>query len=168
MGAYVQLMPRMVQRRMEEMESKAAENAKAAEALRSPTEASPTFQSPITSSSPLEQPPLLNPSVTDVRPETQSSLAKPAGLDIPVEVSAGVSKSTAVSELRSSAAAALLPATEAGYLNNTGKGLSDTASLPQLSVAGAQIEPESSTPAFKKSHQTSPSADVPTSTTYRD
>uniref|UniRef100_A0A8C4H752 Translocase of inner mitochondrial membrane 10 homolog B (yeast) n=1 Tax=Dicentrarchus labrax TaxID=13489 RepID=A0A8C4H752_DICLA len=32
MGTYVQLMPRMVQRRMEEMESKAAENAKAAEA----------------------------------------------------------------------------------------------------------------------------------------
>uniref|UniRef100_H3CX63 Mitochondrial import inner membrane translocase subunit n=2 Tax=Tetraodon nigroviridis TaxID=99883 RepID=H3CX63_TETNG len=35
MGTYVQLMPRMVQRRMEEMESKAAENAKAAEALAS-------------------------------------------------------------------------------------------------------------------------------------
>ncbi|KAM3869231.1 mitochondrial import inner membrane translocase subunit Tim10 B [Diretmus argenteus] len=32
MGTYVQLMPKMVQRRMEEMESKAAENAKAAEA----------------------------------------------------------------------------------------------------------------------------------------
>uniref|UniRef100_A0A3Q4AJ74 Mitochondrial import inner membrane translocase subunit n=1 Tax=Mola mola TaxID=94237 RepID=A0A3Q4AJ74_MOLML len=31
MGTYVQLMPRMVQRRMEEMESKAAESAKAAE-----------------------------------------------------------------------------------------------------------------------------------------
>uniref|UniRef100_A0A3Q2G4S6 Mitochondrial import inner membrane translocase subunit n=1 Tax=Cyprinodon variegatus TaxID=28743 RepID=A0A3Q2G4S6_CYPVA len=32
MGTYVQLMPRMVQRRMEEMESKAAEMAKATEA----------------------------------------------------------------------------------------------------------------------------------------
>lgn len=154
MGAYVQLMPRMMQRRMEEMESKAAENAKAAEAAALPslTEASPTFQSPITSSPPPEQPPLLTPSFTDVRPETQGSLAKPAGLDIPFEVSTAVSKSTAVSEQRSSAAAALSPATEAGHLNNTGKGLSDTASLTQLSVAGAQIEPESSTPAFNKSH----------------
>ncbi|XP_077398843.1 mitochondrial import inner membrane translocase subunit Tim10 B [Vanacampus margaritifer] len=32
MGTYVQLMPRMMQRRMDEIESKAAENAKAAEA----------------------------------------------------------------------------------------------------------------------------------------
>ncbi|XP_077353721.1 mitochondrial import inner membrane translocase subunit Tim10 B [Festucalex cinctus] len=32
MGTYVQLMPRMMQRRMDEIESKAAENAKAVEA----------------------------------------------------------------------------------------------------------------------------------------
>ncbi|XP_022064984.2 mitochondrial import inner membrane translocase subunit Tim10 B [Acanthochromis polyacanthus] len=56
MSTYVQLMPRMVQRRMEEMESKAAENAKAAAASAAvetaTTEASPAFQTPITSSPP--------------------------------------------------------------------------------------------------------------------
>ncbi|TMS13961.1 Mitochondrial import inner membrane translocase subunit Tim10 B [Larimichthys crocea] len=41
MGTYVQLMPRMVQRRMEELESKAAENAKAAEAAAAAANAAP-------------------------------------------------------------------------------------------------------------------------------
>ncbi|XP_049593082.1 mitochondrial import inner membrane translocase subunit Tim10 B [Syngnathus scovelli] len=44
MGTYVQLMPRMMQRRMEEIETKAAENAKAAEAAETPSAATMTPQ----------------------------------------------------------------------------------------------------------------------------
>lgn len=86
MGTYVQLMPRMVQRRMEEMESKAAENAKATEAaaLLSATEAPSLSQSPVTSS-PLPPLPL---SVADVGPDAQGSSSKLTGSDVPVELSA--------------------------------------------------------------------------------
>lgn len=53
-------MPRMVQRRMEEMESRAAENAKAAEALASSSaQASPVAQTYGSPPPPLEEPPLL-------------------------------------------------------------------------------------------------------------
>ncbi|XP_037543310.1 mitochondrial import inner membrane translocase subunit Tim10 B [Nematolebias whitei] len=84
MGTYVQLMPRMVQRRMEEMESKAAEAAKAAAAAMPAavetgnTEATPAFQTPLNS------PPLPNlpSSGTGGIPEVQSSDFKSAGLDI--------------------------------------------------------------------------------------
>lgn len=161
MGTYVQLMPRMVQRRMEEMESKAAENAKAAEAaaLPSATEAPPASQSPITSS----PPPLLTPSVTDVGPEAQGSLSKPAGLDIPVEFNTAVSKSTTAPEVKLSAAAALAP--EAVYpsvLNDTGNGPSHATGFPQPPIAGAQIE--SSEPVFMPSKPASMSAGMPVST----
>ncbi|XP_019733198.1 mitochondrial import inner membrane translocase subunit Tim10 B isoform X1 [Hippocampus comes] len=44
MGTYVQLMPRMMQRRMDEIESKAAENAKAAEAVETSAVATATPQ----------------------------------------------------------------------------------------------------------------------------
>ncbi|KAM4620134.1 mitochondrial import inner membrane translocase subunit Tim10 B [Polymixia lowei] len=78
MGTYVQLMPRMVQRRLEEMESKVAENAKAAEAAgagavggsgaAAPTiaEGLPTAE-PLIAPSPSPQiPALISPVVTDV------------------------------------------------------------------------------------------------------
>lgn len=163
MGTYVQLMPRMVQRRMEEMESKAAENAKAAEAAALPSAAGapPASQSPITSS----PPPLLTPSVTDVGPEAQGSLSKPAGLDIPVELNTAVSKSTTAPEVKLSAAAALTPATEAVYpsvLNDTGNGPSYATGFTQPPIAGAQIE--SSAPVFMPSKPASMSAGVPVST----
>lgn len=172
MGTYVQLMPRMVQRRMEEMESKAAENAKAAEAAASAhvgppaAEALPASQSPITSSLPPQAPPLLTPSVTDVGLEPDGSLLKPAGLDIPAELDAAVPKSTIANEVKLSAATALTPATEAvipSVLNDAGSGLSFAASLPQPPIAGGQIESESSGPVFMPSNQASISADVPVS-----
>lgn len=81
MGTYVQLMPRMVQRRMEEMESKAAEAAKAAATPAAVetenSEATPAFQTPLNS------PSLSNvPSSGTVIPEVQSSDLKSAGLEI--------------------------------------------------------------------------------------
>ncbi|XP_076606794.1 mitochondrial import inner membrane translocase subunit Tim10 B [Chaetodon auriga] len=169
MGTYVQLMPRMVQRRMEEMESKAAENAKAAEAAASAnvgppaTEATAASQSPITSS-PLS-PPLLSPSVADVVPEAHGSFSKPAGLGIPVELDTAVSNST--TDVRLSAATALTPATEAVYpsvLNDAGNGPSYTAGFPQPQIAGTQIELESSAPVSMPSTPTSISAHVSVST----
>lgn len=151
MGTYVQLMPRMVQRRMEEMESKAAENAKAtaAAALLSAADASPASQSPVTSSPPPQVPPLLTPSVTDVGPDTRGSFSKPTGLDIPVELNAAVSTSATASDGKLSAAVALTPAAEAVHasvLNGTGNGPSYTAGFPQPPAAGTQIEFESPAP----------------------
>uniref|UniRef100_A0A3Q3J3E7 Mitochondrial import inner membrane translocase subunit Tim10 B n=1 Tax=Monopterus albus TaxID=43700 RepID=A0A3Q3J3E7_MONAL len=90
MGTYVQLMPRMVQRRVEEMESKATENAKAAASasvMPPVTEASSASQTTITSSPPPQIPGLL---AADAGPEARGSLSKPAGLDIPVELDAAV------------------------------------------------------------------------------
>lgn len=173
MGTYVQLMPRMVQRRMEEMESKAAENARAAEAAASAnvgppaTEALPASESAITSSPPSQPAPVLTPLVTDVGPEAHGSLLQPAGLGVPVELDAAVSKSTTATDVKLSAAAALTPAAEAAYpsvLNDAGNGPSNTAGFPQLPVAGAQIERERSAPAFMPYNPTSISADVPVST----
>lgn len=130
MGTYVQLMPRMVQRRMEEMESKAAENAKATEAaaLPSAAEAPSLSQSPVTSS-PL---PPLTLSAADVGPDAQGSSSKPTGSDVPVELSAA-------SEGKLSAAS---------LLNHAGSG-------PQPPVAGPQIEFEGPVPAFVPSQPTS-------------
>lgn len=170
MGTYVQLMPRMVQRRMEEMESKAAENAKAAEAAASATsgtpatEASLAIQTPITSSLPPEALPPLTSSVTDVGPEAYGSVLKPAGLDIPVDLNAAGSTAT---EVKLSAAAATTPAPEAvnpSVLNSAGNGPSYTAGFPQPSVAGAQTEFESVAPVFTPSKPTSLLADMPVST----
>lgn len=164
MGTYVQLMPRMVQRRMEEMESKAAENAKAAEAAAAAnvappaTEATQPPQSPITISPSTQVPaPLLSPSATDVAPEAHGSFLKPAGLDIPVEFDAAVSKSTTATDVKLSAATALTPATEAVYpsvLNDAGNGPSYAAGFPQPQIAPVSV----------LSNTTSTSADVPVST----
>ncbi|XP_022618356.1 mitochondrial import inner membrane translocase subunit Tim10 B [Seriola dumerili] len=160
MGTYVQLMPRMVQRRMEEMESKAAENAKAAEAATSASigppaaEAPPASPSPFTSSPSPQIPALLTPIATDVGPEAHGSVLKPAGLDIPVELEAAVSKSTTATAAKLSAAAPLTPATETintSVLNKADNGPSYTAGFPQPPIAGSQTESVSSVPVFMPS-----------------
>lgn len=146
MGTYVQLMPRMVQRRMEEMESK----AKAAEAAAAAsTEAAP---GPIASTS--ASPQLLT---TDVQPEAHSSALKPAGLDIPVEADAAVSKSTAATGVQLSAAAPLTPATETlntPVLNKAGDGPSYTSGFAQPHESGSSV------PVFTPSKPASLSEDV--------
>lgn len=173
-------MPRMMQRRMEEMESKAAENAKAAEASASAyveppsAEASPASQTPITSSPPPLVPSLLTPSATDVGPEAHGSVLKMAGLDIPVELDAAASTFTTATEVKLSAATPLTPATEAvnpsmaalnpSVLNDVGNGPSFIAGFPQPPIAASQIESVSSEPVFMPSKPTSLSADVPAST----
>lgn len=153
MGAYVQLMPRMVQRRMEEMESK----AKAAEAAASAsTEAAP---GPITTTS--ASPQLLTPVATDVGPEAHSSVLKPAGLDFPVGLDAAVSKSTAATGVQLSAATPLTPATETlntPVLNKAGDGPSYTSGFPQPTESGSSV------PVFVPSNPTSLSEDVLMST----
>lgn len=142
MATYVQLMPRMVQRRMEEMESKAAANAKAAEAAALP----PVTEAPLASESPVALSPLPqgSPPVTDITPEARGSLSMPAELEIPPELNTTVSKSTTASEVSLSAAAALTPVNEAAYPSmfdeTASKGQSFTAGLPQLQVAGTQSD----------------------------
>ncbi|XP_054899297.1 mitochondrial import inner membrane translocase subunit Tim10 B [Poeciliopsis prolifica] len=124
MGTYVQLMPRMVQRRMEEMESKAAEYAKAAEAAATPgtigagAEAAPSIQTSISSSPPTQ----ITSSVTEVAPEVHDSTLKPAALEIP----AGIGLS---------ASAPLTPRTDGvnvSELKETGLG------FPQPALSGIQ------------------------------
>lgn len=160
MATYVQLMPRMVQRRMEEMESKAAANAKAAEAAALP----PVTEAPLASESPVALSPLPQgtPPVTDITPEARGSLSVPAELEILPELNTTVSKSTTASEVSLSAAGALTPVNEAAYpsmFNNAGKGQSLTA---QLQVAGTQSA--STVPVFVPSKPTLSPADaaVPT------
>lgn len=153
MATYVQLMPRMVQRRMEEMESKAAANAKAAEAAALPpvTEAPLAFESPV-ALSPLPQG---TPPVTDITPEARGSLSVPAELETLPELNTTTPKSTTASEVSLSAAAALTPVNEAAYpsmFNDAGKGQSLTAGSPQLQVAG--IQSESTAPVFVPSKPT--------------
>lgn len=180
MSTYVQLMPRMVQRRMEEIESKAAENAKAAEAAAAAaqvgapaTEASPASQTPITLSPPPQAPPMVDQPFTidDVGPQIPGSVLKPAGLDVPVELDAAVSKSTTATDVKLSAASPLTPATETvklSVLNEAGNGPSYTASVPLPPIAApvpaAQIESEISAPVSMPSKSMSLSGDVPVST----
>lgn len=155
MGTYVQLMPRMVQRRMEELESKAAENAKAAEALASSSaQASPVSQSSDASSFPLQEP-LLTPSVTDDRLGAQWSPAKSIG----PENNSPVSHSATASEVKLSAAA-LTPVTEEGFLHNPGKGPSRTAGVPQPPIATTQFTLESSPPVVMAKPTPSTSVDA--------
>ncbi|CAJ1063907.1 mitochondrial import inner membrane translocase subunit Tim10 B [Xyrichtys novacula] len=168
MNTYVQLMPRMVQRRMEEMESKAAEYAKAAEATASSsvtppaTEASPELQAPILSSPPQQVfPP------TEVQPEAFGSILTPAESDISAGLNAVMPASSAAAEVQLSAATPLTPVTEAVNLpvvNEAVNGLSITASFPPPPIVGTQIQSESSTPAFVPSESTSLSVDMPVST----
>lgn len=161
MGTYVQLMPRMVQRRMEEMESKAAELAGSGAAAPATTEALPASETPITTSSP----PPMPPAVTDDRPDAHGSILKPAGLDIPLELDAAVPKSTVAAEIKLSAATPLTPANgtlDLLALEKAGSGLSHSAGPPHLPIAGSQIESGSSVPVFMPAKPTSD--EVPVST----
>ncbi|XP_019941810.1 mitochondrial import inner membrane translocase subunit Tim10 B [Paralichthys olivaceus] len=173
MGAYVQLMPRMVQRRMDEMESKAAENAKAAEAaaaasLEPPAaEASSASQIPVDASLPPQTPALLPPLATDVGLEAQGSVLKPAGLEIPVELDAALSRSTAATEVSFSAATAFTPANEAinlPVLNEAASGPSFTEVFPQPPIAGVPTDLKSSVSVLMPSTTSSLSEDMPVST----
>ncbi|XP_053297612.1 mitochondrial import inner membrane translocase subunit Tim10 B [Pleuronectes platessa] len=187
MGAYVQLMPRMMQRRMDEMESKAAENVKAAEAAAAASlelpaaslelpgaslelpaaEASSASQIPLAASLPPQIPALLPALATDVGLEAQGSVMKPSGLDIPFELDAALSKPTAATEVSFSAAAPLTPATEAVNLpvfNEAASGPSFTAVSPQLPIAGVQTESVSPMPVLMPSSTSSLSVDMPVST----
>ncbi|XP_034463013.1 mitochondrial import inner membrane translocase subunit Tim10 B isoform X2 [Hippoglossus hippoglossus] len=149
MGAYVQLMPRMMQRRMDEMESKAAENAIAAEAAAAASlelpaaDASSASQIPVAASLPPQIPALLPSVATDVGLEAQGSVIKP------------------------SAATLLTPATEAVNLpvfNEAASGPSFTEVFPQLPVASVQTESVSSMPVLMPSTTSSLSVDMPVST----
>ncbi|GAA6232062.1 mitochondrial import inner membrane translocase subunit Tim10 B [Lates japonicus] len=169
MGTYVQLMPRMVQRRMEEMESKAAAAEAAASASTGPpaAEASPASQSPVTSPPPPQIPSLIPPLATDVGPEAHGSVLKLGGLDIPVELDAAVTKPTTATEIKLSAATPLTPAAETvnpSVLNTAGNGPSYTTGFLQPPIAGAQTESGSSAPVFVPPKPTSLSEDVPVST----
>lgn len=161
MGTYVQLMPRMVQRRLEEMESK----AKAVEAAAVPPAAeAPQAPEGSVASVPLPQGTL---SVTDTVPEGQAPLSVPAALEIPAGLNTRAPKSVVASEVNLSAAAALTPINEVTYpsvLNDPGSGQSLAAGLPQQQVAGATIESLSSSLVFEPSKSTSAppaTADVP-------
>lgn len=128
MSTYVQLMPKMVQRRMEEMESKAAEMAKAAEAAAANSapplaEASPASQTPVDSSPPAQLPerPFTSTPIDDAGPGAHGSALMPGGMNIPVD--AVVSNSTAESKVHLSAATPLTPVIEAAgvsVLNGAG------------------------------------------------
>lgn len=167
MSTYVQLMPRMVQRRMEEME-KAAENVKAAEVAASAsaappaTEALPESQSPIISSSSSQIPPL-----TDVTPEAFGSALQTAGSDIPGGLDAVMPASMAETEVKLSAAAPITPVTEAvnlPVLNEAGNGLSNTGGFPLPPIAGVQIDSGIPAPVFVPSEPTPVSVEMPVST----
>lgn len=134
MGTYVQLMPRMVQRRMEEMESKAAENAKAAEVAAAGVEtanvdASPAFQTPLNS----PPSPGFPPSGTEMMPEVQSSVLKTTRLEVLTDPAATGAKL--------SAATLLTPKTET-VLNDA----SHAAGSAHLSAHGFQTESGSPEP----------------------
>lgn len=165
MGTYVQLMPRMVQRRLEEMENK----AKAAEAAALPpaAEAPQASEGSITSA-PIPQGTL---SVTDTVPEAQVPLSMPAEFEIPPGLNTTVPKSVAASEVSLSAAAALTPINEATHpsaLSDPGSGQSLAAGLPQQQVAGAQIESSPSSAVLVPSTSTSAPADVATAALTAD
>lgn len=174
MNTYVQLMPRMVQRRMEEMESKAAENAKAAEAAAAAasadvgsvtTDASPEFQVPVTAPSLQEVPSPLTMSVPSVGPEIHSPVLTP-GLDLPNELDASMSKPTIVQEGQLTAATSLTPLTETvtpAVLSKANDGPSYVAGFPEPPIALYQIENGSSAALFTQPKPASLSEDVPLS-----
>ncbi|KAG7515811.1 hypothetical protein JOB18_016461 [Solea senegalensis] len=168
MATYVQLMPRMVQRRMEEMESKAAEIAKATEAAEAAASASnppaAASQSLVVSPEPPQIPALLQPSVTDVGAEAHGSVLRSAGLDL--DAAAAAAKSAIVTEVKLSAATPLTPLTPLTQTvnpsllhNQVDNGPSYTAGFSQLSTSVAQSG--SSVPGSIPSQPTSLSQDVP-------
>lgn len=176
MNTYVQLMPRMVQRRMEEMESKAAENAKAAEAAAAASssvdvgsvtvDATPELQAAVTAPSLQEAPSSLAISVPSVGPEVHGSVLTP-GLDLPNELDASImSKSTIVQEGQLTAATPLTPLTEAvnpAVLNKANDGPSFVAGFPEPPIAVSEINNGSSAALFTQPKPASLSEDVPLS-----
>ncbi|KAF7206518.1 mitochondrial import inner membrane translocase subunit Tim10 B [Nothobranchius furzeri] len=136
MGTYVQLMPKMVQRRMEEMESKAAENAAAVAVTTSSSEASPAFQASIDS----PPPPDLPPSGTRVVSEVQSSVLKSAGLEILADTTATEAKlsATAPRSETDGTVAGLLQSSIPGF--QTDSGGSKVTSLSVKESTSASIE----------------------------
>lgn len=157
MNTYVQLMPKMVQRRMDELESKAAENAKAeaeaaaataaatgGAALASAPASAPTELTQATETF-TQEPPLLPLPVMDMGVE--ASVAKPAGLDIPLELGASASQPKVATGVDLSAATPFTPASD--ILNSValdragGDGPSHAARFPQ-----PQLEALGSVPAF--------------------
>ncbi|XP_068601008.1 mitochondrial import inner membrane translocase subunit Tim10 B-like [Brachionichthys hirsutus] len=97
MGTYVQLMPKMVQRRMEEMESKASQSATAAAPAIAADAASPSAEGAVG----------LTPAADDARPEALGSLSTPAGSDTPLGLNHHVSNSTTTSEVKLAATSML-------------------------------------------------------------
>lgn len=120
MATYVQLMPRMVQRRMEEMETKAAEIAKA-EAAASSSVGPPVSESPqVTPLAPL--------SVTDTG-AGKSPLGNPVGLN------------TAANQLGQTVDIPLTPVTEnINAVNIVDNVASYAPGLPKTPTTSAQIE----------------------------
>ncbi|KAM8900569.1 mitochondrial import inner membrane translocase subunit Tim10 B [Spinachia spinachia] len=106
MATYVQLMPRMVQRRMEEMESKAKAAEAAAPAHVEASRAPATFSQ----GAPLLEGPLTSMAIDDAGPQAPGLVLKPVGLNVPVEL--GAAKSAAASEVQLSAATPLAPVIE--------------------------------------------------------
>ncbi|XP_076024989.1 mitochondrial import inner membrane translocase subunit Tim10 B [Genypterus blacodes] len=86
MSSYVQLMPKMMQRRMDELESKAAESAKAAEAAAASeaAAAAAAAQTPVTAPPPQEEPAALPQVAPPVAPLEVSPVAR---LLVPPEAS---------------------------------------------------------------------------------
>lgn len=133
MGTYVQLMPRMVQRRMEEMESKAA----AAEAAAAEAAAASQTPAAFSQGAPLLERPLTSMAIDDAGPQ-------PAGLNVPVELDAA--KSTRASEVQLSAAA--METAHFSALREVGHGPSNAAGAPRPPVAVDRIVSESSALVF--------------------
>lgn len=89
MGTYVQLMPAMVQKRMQEMESKAAEVAKAEAALENPSTAiTSTLEIPTTSSPVLGMPSTTTPMLES--PQIPSSPNNPSDIETPSSTNGSV------------------------------------------------------------------------------
>ncbi|CAN9501881.1 unnamed protein product [Ophioblennius macclurei] len=174
MNTYVQLMPRMVQRRMEEMESKVAENAKAAAAAAAATsgdvgsvttDASPEFQAPVTAPSLQEGPSSLTTYVPSVAPEIHTPVLTP-GLDLPNGLDASVSKSEIVPDSQLTAAAPLTPLTEtvnSAVLSTANNGPSYVSAFPNPPIALPEIDNGSSAALFTPPKPVSLSEDVPVS-----
>lgn len=98
MGTYVQLMPRMVQRRMEELESKAAENAKLEAELAAAANVGPESQAtpvtlsptaPITANEAPQNPPELNTNEVGLFGSTQLTPTTENNLDSGTSVTMG-------------------------------------------------------------------------------
>lgn len=164
MSTYVQLMPRMVQRRMEEMESKAAENAKAA-AVASvdvgavATDASPESQAPVTPPSIQEVPSSFTTSVQNVGPDVNGSVLTP-GLGLSNELDVSASKATLVQEVKP-----LIPVTETvnPSVLKTNNGPSYAAGIPEPHTAVSEMNNVSSAALLTQSKSASTSEDIPLS-----